>query len=108
MNAQARPLDRVLDALRGKLGPGRMLEGPPEAKEIQLRSLNPGDVAPQYLLRPQNTEECRIVVEALGSIGCYSNPIASLTTFWEPHPGGSDVSVDTLGLKTPCRIDSQE
>jgi FAD/FMN-containing dehydrogenase len=108
----ARPSEwegRALDRLRGALGRDRILEGPLAAKEIQRRSLNPaGDGAPQLLLRPQNTEECRIAVEVLGSVGCYPHPIGSLTTFWEPHPLDVDVSVDTLGLRTPQRIDLDE
>jgi FAD/FMN-containing dehydrogenase len=109
MDAGASQLDRVVDRLRGELDRDRILEGPQAAKEVQRRSLNPGgDVAPQYLLRPQNTKECRVVVAALSSIGCYPNPIGALTTFWEPHPIGSGVGVDTLGLREPCRIDRRE
>jgi hypothetical protein len=109
MDAGASQLDRVLDRLRGELERDRILDGPPAAEEIRRRTLNPGgDVAPQCLLRPQNTEECRIVVAALGSIRRDPNPIGSLTTFWEPHPAGSKVGVDTLGLRVPCRIDSRE
>ena len=109
MDTETSQLDRVLDHLGGALGRDRVLEGPPAANEIRPRNLNPGsDIPPQRLLRPQNTEECRIVVTALSAIGCYPNPIGSLTTFWEPHPVGSDVAVDTLALRTPCRIDSRE
>src|SRR5437667_5879809 len=107
----ARPTDweRTLDRLRGTLGRDRILERPLAAEEIHRRTLNPtGDVAPQLLLRPQNTEECRIAVEVLGSVGCYPHPIGSLTTFWEPHPLHADVGIDTLGLRTPARIDLYE
>src|SRR5439155_19715311 len=101
--------DRALDRLRATLDRDRILERPLAAKEIQRRSLNPAsDNAPQLLLRPQNTEECRIAVEVLGSVGCYPDPIGSLTTFWEPHPLDADVGLDTLGLRTPARVDLHE
>jgi FAD/FMN-containing dehydrogenase len=109
MAARPREWERALDRLRGTLGRDRILERPLAAAEIQRRSLNPSsEVAPHYLLRPQNTEECRIVVEVLGSVGCHPHPIGSLTTFWEPHPLDVDVGVDTLGLRTPARIDVHE
>lgn len=109
MDAGASQLDRVVARLRGELEGDRILDGLLATEEIQQRTLNPGDaVAPQLLLRPQNTEECRTIVAALASIGCYPNPIASLTTFWEPHPAGSDVGVDTLGLRTLGRVDPRE
>jgi FAD/FMN-containing dehydrogenase len=109
MAARPSEWERALDRLRGTLGRDRILEGPLAAKEIQRRSLNPAsDRAPHYLLRPQTTEECRIAVELLGSVGCHPQPIGSLTTFWEPHPLDADVGVDTLGLRTPARIDLRE
>ncbi len=109
MAAQPSEWERALDRLRGTLGRDRILEGPLAAKEIQRRSLNPvGDGAPQYLLRPQSTEECRIAVEVLRSVDRHPHPIGSLTTFWEPHPIDADVGVDTLGLRTPARIDAGE
>ncbi len=102
-------LSGALDRLRATLGPDRILERPLAAEDIQRRSLNPAtDAAPQYLVRPQSTEECRITVEVLGSVGCYPHPIGSLTTFWEPHPIDTDVGLDTLGLRTPARIDVHE
>ncbi len=101
--------ERALDRLRGTLGRDRILEGPLAAEEIQRRSLNPaGEGAPQLLLRPQHTEECRLAVDVLRSVGCYPHPIGSLTTFWEPHPLDVAVVVDTLGLVTPGRIDVHE
>jgi len=102
-------LSGALDRLRDTLGRDRILERPLASEEIQRRSLNPaGDAAPQLLLCPQNTEECRIVVEVLGSVGCYPDPIGSLTTFWEPHPRDAEVGIDTLGLRAPARIAVQE
>ena len=102
MGASTRPLARHA---RSGSDPRRAAGG----EEIQRRSLNPaGDGALQYLLRPQNTEECRIAVEVLGSVGCHPQPIGSLTTFWEPHPLDTEVGLDTLGLRTPVRIDIHE
>jgi hypothetical protein len=109
MAADTTRLEHVLDALHGKLGAGRLLHGPPATSEVESRNLNPGSaIAPRYLLRPQSTEECRIIVAALDSIGCYPHPIGSLTTFWEPHLPITEVGTDTLGLRTPCRIDGHE
>lgn len=44
-------------------------------------------------------------MELLGSAGYRPQPIASLTTFWEPHPLDGEVGIDTLGLRVPARID---
>ncbi len=109
MAARPSEWDRALDRLRGTLGRDRILEGPAAAAEIQRRSLSPvGDGAPQRLVRPQSTEECRIAVEVLASIGCRPQPIGGLTTFWEPHPLDAEIGLDTLGLRTPGRIDVDE
>jgi hypothetical protein len=109
MAARPSEWERALDRLRGTLGRDRILEGSLAAQEIQRRSLNPaGDGALQCLVRPQSTEECRIAVEVLGSVGCYPQPIGSLTTFWEPHPLDVEIGLDTLGLCTPARIDVHE
>jgi hypothetical protein len=109
MAARPSEWERALDRLRDTLGRDRILERPLAAQEIRRRSLNPaGDGALQYLLRPQSTEECRIAIEVLGSVGCYPQPIGSLTTFWEPHPLDAEVGLDTLGLCTPGRIDVHE
>lgn len=101
-------LGGVLDILARALGADRVLTASPAADEMQRRSLNPAGPAPQYLVRPRSTEECRIAVEALAARGCAPDPIASLTTFWEPHPAGVEVGLDTLDLRTPCRIDAGE
>ncbi len=109
MNGDATELEHALDTLRRDLGPDAVLTGDSAASVIQQRTLNPdSDAAPRYLLRPHNTEECRIVVQTLASSGCYPNPIAALTTFWEPDAGTVDVRVDTLELKSPNRVDPRE
>lgn len=97
---------RALDRLRETLGPDRVLDQHRTAEEIQQRSLNPtSDPAPQILVRPQSTEECRFAIDVLGSAGCHPRPIASLTTFWEPASGGGEVAIDTLGIRTPAHVD---
>jgi FAD/FMN-containing dehydrogenase len=120
MGAEAKQLDRALAALRGVLGPDGVLAGTAATNEIERRSLNPvrfiDPVAPnpedgaslRYLVRPRNTEECRLAVATLTAAGCDPNPIAGLTTFWEPPASGSGVGVDTLELKELFRIDPLE
>ena len=103
----ARPSERggALHRLRGALGPDRILEGPPAMHEIQSRSLNQRTMCAWILLRPQKTEECRIAVEALGSIDCDPQPIAALTTFWEPYAGDYGGRHRHARIGTPARID---
>lgn len=109
MEAERAEVRRVVDALRDELGADRVLGGAPAADEVQRRSLNPlGEVRPLHLLRPRNTEECRVIFQALAAVDCYPHPIAALTTFWEPHSPTPDVGLDTLGMRTPCRIDPRE
>ncbi len=102
-------LDRALDTLRRELGPDRVLVGDAATQLIRQRSLNPeSDASIRYLLRPRNTEECRVVVETLAAVGAYPNPTGALTTFWDPDIESSTIGVDTLALESPLRIDPAE
>lgn len=102
-------LERALARLSDALGRDRVLAGPPASREIRRRSLNPSEAgALRCLVRPRNTDECRVAIEVLGSVGCDPQPIGSLTTFWEPHPRDVEVGIDTLGLDAPARIDVAE
>jgi len=109
MSARPSEWERALDRVRERLGPDRTLEGPQAADEIRRRSLNPaGERALSYLVRPQSTEECRIAIAELAAVGCRPRPIGALTTFWEPPSLDVEVGLDTLGLRTPGRIDVAE
>lgn len=86
-----------------------MLEGPQATDEIRRRSLNPdGERALSCLVRPQSSEACRVAIAELAAIGCRPRPIGALTTFWEPESLDVEVGLDTLGLRTPARIDVAE
>jgi len=109
MEADRGEVRRVVDALRDELGADRVLDGSPAGDEVQRRSLNPlSEVPPRCLLRPRNTEECRVIVKALAAVDCYPHPIAALTTFWEPHSQRAAVGLDTLEMRAPRRIDPRE
>jgi len=109
MAARASGWERALARLRETLGRDRVLEGPSAADEIRRRSLNPAsDGAPDVLVRPETTDECRTAVELVASEGLAPHPVGALTTFWEPHPRDVAVAVDTIGLRTPARVDAAE
>lgn len=109
MSAQPSEWERALARVRDTLGSDRMLAGPQAAEEIRRRSLNPADErATSCLVRPQSTEECRVAIAELAAVGCRPRPVGALTTFWEPDAFDVDVALDTLGLRTPSRIDVAE
>lgn len=109
MDAGAPPWERAIERLRAALGPDRVLVGPPAAAALRGRGLNPAsDPAPRCLLRPRTTEECRLAVATLAEVGVGAEPIAALTTFWEPYRAGLEAGIDTLGLRAPCRVDERE
>lgn len=109
MPARPSEWERALARVREMLGADRLLEGPQAAEEIRRRSLNPdGERATSCLIRPQGTEECRIAIAELAAVDCRPRPIGALTTFWEPDALDVEIGLDTLGLRTPGRIDVAE
>lgn len=109
MGAEAKDVRRALEALRGELGPYAVLDEDAAAQVVRERTLNPeSDIPPAHLLRPRSTEDCRAMVGRLAPLGCFPVPIGDRTTFWEPPATSSPVAIDTLGLRTPLKVDPLE